>query len=66
VRLLSAARARFEALKAGIWPADNADFQRSLEIIRSELDEAAFKSAWEHGKTMSFDQALASTRQLAD
>jgi predicted ATPase len=66
VRLLSAARARFEALKAGIWPADNADFQRSLEIIRSELDEAAFKSAWELGKTMSFDQALASTRQLAD
>jgi predicted ATPase len=64
VRLLSAARARFEALKAGIWPADNADFQRSLASIRSELDEATFTSAWDHGKSIPFDQALALIRQF--
>jgi predicted ATPase len=64
MRLLAAARARFNALRAGIWPADNADFQRTLETIHSELDQATFTSAWEHGKSMPFNQALASLRHF--
>jgi len=64
ISLLSTARARFEALEAGIWPADNADFQRALKKVRSELDEATFKLTWERGQAMSFDQALVFTRQF--
>jgi predicted ATPase len=63
ISLLSTARARFEALKAGIWPADNTDFQRALEKMRSELDETTFRLAWERGQSRLFSQALDSVRQ---
>ena len=62
VRLLAAARTQFAALGAGIWPADNADFERSLATTRSQLDDSTFTTAWDSGQLLSLEQALVTAR----
>jgi hypothetical protein len=36
-----------------------ADFERVTAAVRSQLDEAAFQSAWEAGQAMTLDEVIA-------
>ena len=40
-------------------PVEQGSVERDLEVIHSQLDEAAFHRAWEEGSAMTLDQALA-------
>lgn len=46
VRLLAAAESSLTSVSTHLDPADRADFDRSLEVVRRELDQTAFNSAW--------------------
>jgi hypothetical protein len=39
--------------------------QPFLQAARSRLDEAAFRAGWEEGRTMTEEQAIALTKDLA-
>jgi len=65
VRPLSFARAELAALGAGIWPADEADWDRALSVIRGRMDEVTFSSAQQNGEAMALDRALAAVRLVA-
>ena len=47
-----------ETLGAGIWPADEADWQRALQAMRTQMDGVAF-AAWQRGETMILKRAFA-------
>ena len=70
VRLFGAADALFQAsgpvLNAAhraigflLEAADRAEFERNLASARAQLDEAAFAAAWEKGRAMAIEQAIA-------
>ncbi len=40
-------------------PADHAEHARDLAAVRSQLDEAAWQTAWAEGRAMSLEQAIA-------
>jgi DNA-binding CsgD family transcriptional regulator len=40
-------------------------YERTVEVARSVLDERAFASAWEAGRTLSGDQVLSEMQSLA-
>jgi hypothetical protein len=43
----------------GLQPTDQAEINRFETSIREQLDEEAFRSAWEKGQAMSLDEAIA-------
>jgi DNA-binding CsgD family transcriptional regulator len=57
-RLLGAAEALREAIRAEVWPANLADYVRSVGAARSRLDEATFEEAWAAGRTLRLEQAI--------
>jgi hypothetical protein len=58
VRLLSAAEAlREEIGYRGSWL--TAMNEETLTTVRSQLDEGAFAEAWEQGKSLTVDEAVA-------
>jgi tetratricopeptide (TPR) repeat protein len=58
-RLLGAAHALREEIGARIWLANQPDYERSLAIIRGQLEEGAFTAAWTAGETLPVEQAIA-------
>jgi non-specific serine/threonine protein kinase len=63
-RLLSGA----DRLRLGIgvrWdPDDRAEFERSLATVQGALDATTFAAAWEQGRSLSLDEAVALGRRL--
>jgi predicted ATPase len=57
-QVFSSARSLYGALEVGVWPADEADMERSLKAIRRRLGEESFAAAWKEGATMKLDRAL--------
>jgi len=45
-------------LSVSVWPTDFAAYNRSIALIRTQLDEAAFNLAWEAGSKMMMEQAI--------
>lgn len=62
VSVLAAARVEFATLGVRIWPADNADLERAFAAARTALDAATLAAAWESGRLMGLDQAVAAAR----
>ncbi len=58
-RLLSAIEARLKATGVWLHPADRADFERTLEVVRDRLEDSAFRHAWAEGQAMDIGQVLA-------
>ncbi|MGH2616639.1 MAG: response regulator transcription factor, partial [Thermomicrobiales bacterium] len=55
----AAAAALFAATGATMWPIDQIDYQTHLTTIRDILGEPAFAAAWEAGRALRIDEAVA-------
>ncbi len=63
--MLSRSTALYEEMGASIPSYDMAERERTPDLIRRELDEAAFAEAWEQGRTLRLNEvelALAEAR----
>jgi DNA-binding CsgD family transcriptional regulator/tetratricopeptide (TPR) repeat protein len=58
-RLLGAAHTTLEATEGQLDPPDRAAFERDLGRLRAQLSEEAFTVAWEYGKTLTLEEAIA-------
>jgi predicted ATPase/class 3 adenylate cyclase len=58
-RLLSSSEALHEELGASMRPWLAQMNEETLITVRAQLDEAAFAEAWEHGRALTADEALA-------
>jgi predicted ATPase/DNA-binding SARP family transcriptional activator len=58
-RLFGAAAALREALGAPLSPGDRAHYEQHVEASRAGLGEAAFAAAWEEGRALTAEQAVA-------
>jgi hypothetical protein len=65
-RLLGASEALLDAIGATLDSTDQADYDRSVAMTRTQLDEATFAAAWEAGRAMTLEQAIAEAMQLGD
>jgi DNA-binding CsgD family transcriptional regulator len=59
-RLWSAAETMREAMGAPIPPVERADYEHALAAARAQIGEKTFAAAWEEGRSMTLEQALAS------
>ena len=55
--LLAAATALWEGHNLPLWPAERAEYERTLARARPGLDETTWLRAWEEGRAMSMEQA---------
>ncbi|MDQ4076593.1 MAG: tetratricopeptide repeat protein, partial [Chloroflexota bacterium] len=60
-RLFSATAAALDAIGAVLSPTDRAEFDRSLALVRRQLDEVEFAAAWAEGQAMTLEQSVAYT-----
>ena len=58
-RLLSSSEALREEIGATFQPWDTERFEKTLATIHAQLDEARFAEAWEQGRTLTADEAVA-------
>jgi len=58
-RLLSSAEALRDEIGAGVPPYLAKVNEEALTAIRAQLDDAAFVEAWEEGKALTVDEAVA-------
>jgi DNA-binding NarL/FixJ family response regulator len=60
VRLFGATEALHESIHAGLAAsyADRIEYDRFIAVVRSQLDEDAFASAWAAGRAMTLEQAV--------
>ena len=56
-KLLACTQTQFKQLGVGIWPADQADYQRIVTKFRKQIGEQAFNDAWETGSQWVLEQA---------
>ncbi len=59
VQLWGAAERVREAIGAPIPPVHRAAYEQALARARLHVDESAFRTAWEHGRSMTTEQVLA-------
>ena len=64
VQLFAASQALFTALGVRQDPADRAEYDRNLAVVRTQLDEATFTVAWTQGQQMTWEQILAAPEQV--
>ncbi len=64
VRLYAAAANLGVELGATVWPANLRETEPRLEMLRSALAEADFEQIWKQGESLTFEQALAETKEL--
>ncbi len=57
-QLWGAAEALREAMGAPIPPVYRAAYERTVEGIRAQLDEATFSEAWKEGRVMPLEQVI--------
>ncbi|HEU5101191.1 MAG TPA: hypothetical protein VFU22_19340, partial [Roseiflexaceae bacterium] len=65
VRLLGASQALFDAIGATLASADQADYDRSVAMTRTQLDETTFDAALAEGRAMTLNQAVAEALEAA-
>jgi hypothetical protein len=58
-QVYGAAAALREVIAAPLWQAYQADYQRNLSAIRSQLSQKAFAVAWDEGRAMALEQLVA-------
>jgi predicted ATPase/DNA-binding CsgD family transcriptional regulator len=58
-QLLGASNALHKTMGLDLQPSDKPEIDRFQALVRKQLSEEEFKSAWEKGKTMSLEQAVA-------
>ncbi len=58
-RLLGAAEALREAASTPLPPYRRADYDRDLAAARAQLDDPVFRAAWEAGRSMTMERAVA-------
>ena len=58
-RLLAAAEARSEALESPLPPCERGEHDRNVDGVRAALGEDAFAAAWEAGRALTWEQAVA-------
>jgi tetratricopeptide (TPR) repeat protein len=56
---LAAADGQIAATGAAWWPADRVEVERTRRHLREALGDAAFEAAWERGRALKPDEALA-------
>jgi len=61
--LLAAAEAALEATGARMDPIDLGDFDRNVSAARVKLDASIFEAAWQLGRGMTLEQAIAYARR---
>lgn len=59
VQLFGASEALLDGIGATLEPADQADYDRSVAMTHTQFDESAFAAAWEAGRALTLDQAIA-------
>src|SRR5205814_8050513 len=64
-RLLGAAQAVCDAHGSTMFLIDSADQRRFAATLRAALGEEAFAAAWEAGRTLTLEQAVAETEQVS-
>jgi hypothetical protein len=57
-RLFGAVEALLEAVDGHMWPADRADYERSVAAVRAALSADAFAAAWAEGRAMPLERAM--------
>lgn len=62
-RLLGAADVLLKAISRVLVPADLGEYKRNLASSRAKLDEATWQAAWDEGRTISMEQAIAHALQ---
>ena len=65
-RLLAAATAKREEHGAGLVPSERRRDERTIELTRAALSEAAFVAAWEAGQSLSWQVASQDALALAE
>jgi non-specific serine/threonine protein kinase len=65
VQLLAAADVIFERLSASRWQTDQIEYTRTLATARTQLTPAAFDAAWNAGRALTLDQAIAEALQVS-
>jgi DNA-binding NarL/FixJ family response regulator len=58
-RLFGAAEALFEAMGQVVEPGDRTEYDRNAAVARAQLGDHAFAAAWEAGRAMTIEQAIA-------
>ena len=58
-RLMGAIEAQLSAMRLRLLHIDAAEYERTLSLLRTTLDEKTLGELWEKGTGMSFDQAIA-------
>ena len=58
-QLFGLAEALRELAGATIWPANAADYERSLTVLRSQPDQAGLDEAWAEGRALPADRTIA-------
>jgi predicted ATPase/class 3 adenylate cyclase/DNA-binding XRE family transcriptional regulator len=58
VKLLSAAAALRNTISLPLTPTDRINYERNMVTLHSQLDDMAFKMAWEEGMMMPLDQVI--------
>jgi tetratricopeptide (TPR) repeat protein len=58
-QLFGAAAALRLPLESTIDLADQPEYERQLEEVRTQLDEATFAAVWDEGRALTFEQAVA-------
>ena len=56
--MLAAATALWEGHNLPLWPAERAEYERTLARGRAGLDETTWLRAWEEGRAMGMEQAI--------
>ncbi len=64
--LFGAAETARESLGATLWPANRMDHDRNVAAVRSQLDDSTFAAAWDQGRALTLEQAIADAMQTGD
>ncbi len=64
-RLLGAAEILREIIGSTIPPAERANYERIVAIVRNQLDETTFERAWAEGRAMAIEQAVACALEIS-
>jgi len=59
VKIFSAAETIRAALDSTMEPFDQSEYERNIALLRKNLGEEEFKMAWEQGRAMTMEQAIA-------
>jgi non-specific serine/threonine protein kinase len=65
VRLFAIVQVQLDTLGITLYPADQMEYERNTALMREKLEEVAFNTAWNAGKAITLEQAVAYTFELS-